>query len=112
MYHIVKYTNTPCKVQSCKVGYSIVMALFCYPKSAYMVTTDSNGQEKTVRNLKVYDKLFRRGGRVVSNHHSVLYPEIRLIGKWLQDCGFEPGQQIEVITEHNKLIIRHSEASH
>jgi toxic protein SymE len=62
-----------------------------------------------VRNLKVYDKIFLRGGRVRSNHQVVLYPEIRLIGKWLQDCGFRPGQHIEVITELNRLTIRHRE---
>jgi toxic protein SymE len=63
----------------------------------------------TVRTLKVYDKLFRRGSGLYSSNNAVLYPEIRLIGKWLQDCGFRPGQHIEVVMEHNKLTIQHSE---
>lgn len=58
-----------------------------------------------VRTLKVYDKVFSRGGRFMADHYSINFPEIRLIGKWLLDCGFEPGQHIEVTTERNKLTI-------
>jgi len=58
-----------------------------------------------VRTLKVYDKVFDRGGRCTAGHYSIIFPEIRLIGKWLQDCGFQPGQHIEVTTEQNRLTI-------
>jgi toxic protein SymE len=68
-----------------------------------------NSHKRSVRTLKVYDKTFLRSSRP-GRSKAVLYPEIRLIGKWLQDCGFRPGQQITVITEHNKLTITHSEA--
>ena len=58
-----------------------------------------------VRTLKVYDKILERGGRILYGRYSILVPEIRLIGIWLQDCGFKPGQYIEVTTEHHKLTI-------
>lgn len=62
-----------------------------------------------VRTLKVYDKIFLRRSRFAGvGDKAVLYPEIRLIGKWLKDCGFEPGQHIAVTTEYNKLTITHS----
>ncbi|SDL21132.1 SymE family type I addiction module toxin [Siphonobacter aquaeclarae] len=32
-------------------------------------------------------------------------PHIRLTGKWLAECGFKPGQVIEVRPEANKLTI-------
>ncbi len=60
----------------------------------------------TVRTLKVYDKILFRGNRAIANgRYTITLPEIRLMGKWLGDCGFEPGQHIEVTTEHNKLTI-------
>ncbi|MBP1132005.1 MULTISPECIES: SymE family type I addiction module toxin [Serratia] len=33
-------------------------------------------------------------------------PQLTLTGKWLEQCGFTTGQQIEVITEPGRLIIR------
>lgn len=56
------------------------------------------------RRLKVYDKILRRGGNCMYGY-SVTFPEIRLTGKWLQDCGFQPGQRIEVSTKANELTI-------
>ncbi|MFH6957160.1 SymE family type I addiction module toxin [Flavobacterium aquidurense] len=35
----------------------------------------------------------------------VIFPEIRLCGKWLKDIGFEYGQSITVIHEKNRIII-------
>jgi len=64
-------------------------------------------QHPRVRTLKVYDKIFIRA-RFLGCRYPVVFPEIRLIGKWLEDCGFEPGQHIDVITERNRLIIIHS----
>jgi hypothetical protein len=59
-----------------------------------------------VRTLKVYDKILSRGGNLMYDRRYVLYPEIRLMGQWLADCGFAPGQQIEVVQERNRLTIR------
>lgn len=61
-------------------------------------------KEAKTRRMKVYDKIMRRGGDGLYSYH-VLFPEIRLTGKWLQDCGFKSGQEIEVSTEANKLVI-------
>ncbi|KAA5532403.1 type I toxin-antitoxin system SymE family toxin [Taibaiella lutea] len=76
-------------------------------KSTYMVNIKKQNNKLRVRTLKVYDKIFCRSTGLRNGSNVVLYPEIRLIGKWLQDCGFRPGQHIEVITERNKLTIRH-----
>lgn len=35
----------------------------------------------------------------------IVFPEIRLCGKWLQDAGFEHGQLIRVEAERNKVTI-------
>ena len=52
------------------------------------------------RVLKVQNKLFAR-----KKFRYVFFPEICLTGKWLQDCGFQIGQHVEVVTENNKIII-------
>lgn len=57
------------------------------------------------RQMKVYNKIMLRRENFQYGSYSVTFPEIRLMGKWLQDCGFNPGQQIEVYTEANKLTI-------
>lgn len=54
------------------------------------------------RRLKVYYKYFNR---VNSWQRSVIFPEIRLCGKWLQDIGFEHGQTINVRQERNRITI-------
>ncbi len=59
-----------------------------------------------VRTLKVYDKALFRGGNVKHARRYVFYPEIRLMGQWLADCGFKPGQHIEVVEEQNQLTIK------
>ncbi len=71
-----------------------------------MANNPGTPQQPQVRTLKIYDKIFCRGGSFITgNRYTITFPEIRLMGKWLQDCGFEPGQHIEVTTEHNKLTI-------
>lgn len=35
----------------------------------------------------------------------VSIPQIRLQGKWLQECGFEAGNQVHIQCERDKLII-------
>ncbi len=54
------------------------------------------------RRLKVYYKYV---SRVNSWQRLVIFPEIRLCGKWLQDIGFEHGQTINVRQERNKITI-------
>lgn len=56
--------------------------------------------ETQPRQLKVYRKLFSR-----SYNRPVIFPEIRLCGKWLQDMGFECGQTVTVQREKNKITI-------
>lgn len=58
-------------------------------------------QQKQERHLKVYPKYFDR----VNSWRPIIFPEIRLCGKWLQDIGFEHGQIIKVKQEKNKITI-------
>lgn len=57
-------------------------------------------QQPGHRQLKVYRKHLSR-----SYHQYVIFPEIRLCGKWLQDMGFDCGQSVTVVHEKNKIII-------
>lgn len=52
------------------------------------------------RILKIYSKFrYRRWG----NNYTV--PEIRLEGQWLEQLGFEEGNEVLIEQENNKLII-------
>lgn len=53
---------------------------------------------KTKR-LKIYQKFRTRAW------DSIVVPEIRLEGKWLQELGFEIGKEIEIREQKNKLTI-------
>ncbi len=79
-------------------------ALLCSKQTSGSMSAKNN-LPNNVRILKVYDKIFGRGGQRAHRRYSVLFPEIRLIGRWLQDYGFKPGQYIEVKQEHGKLTI-------
>ncbi|MFZ6024856.1 MAG: SymE family type I addiction module toxin [Bacteroidota bacterium] len=57
-------------------------------------------QQPKKRQLKVYRKHISRSYR-----RYVIFPEIRLCGKWLQDIGFGCGQSVKVLHEKNKIII-------
>lgn len=52
------------------------------------------------RMVKVYE------GRAVSGMRCTYYPQIRISGKWLADCGFAPGQHIQVTTGKQRLVIQ------
>ncbi|WP_128543116.1 SymE family type I addiction module toxin [Larkinella soli] len=54
----------------------------------------------TVRQLKVYRKHFPR-----ARYKTVVFPEIRLCGQWLQDIGFECGQTVLVQREPHRITI-------
>lgn len=51
------------------------------------------------RQLKIYPKHFAR------TYENVIFPEIRLCGKWLKKSGFNSGQAVKVQYEMNKIII-------
>lgn len=48
---------------------------------------------------KVYPKFFKR------DKGAVIYPEIRLQGKWLLKLGFQVGSYIELRCEEKKITI-------
>lgn len=52
------------------------------------------------RQLKIHRKSFAR-----STRKCVVFPEIRLCGKWLKDIGFECGGFVTVRHEKNIIII-------
>ncbi|MBA2612935.1 MAG: type I addiction module toxin, SymE family [Bacteroidetes bacterium] len=54
------------------------------------------------RSLKVYSKYFTRF------QGFFIAPEIRLCGKWLQNLGFNCSDNVKVITEKNRIVIRNS----
>jgi toxic protein SymE len=51
------------------------------------------------RKLKVLPKHYKRQWK------DVVFPEIRLAGKWLQDVGFTCGSFVSIAQEENTLII-------
>ncbi|MGG5207691.1 SymE family type I addiction module toxin [Chryseobacterium sp. MIQD13] len=53
------------------------------------------------RNLKVFRKSFAR-----AYYREVFFPEIRIAGKWVQDCGFEAGDRVAVTVSRNRIILR------
>ncbi|MBN9294003.1 MAG: SymE family type I addiction module toxin [Flavobacteriia bacterium] len=54
---------------------------------------------KKTRKLKIQPKLVSR----VCYH--VVVPEILLKGKWLEEAGFKPGQNVQIEQRKNKLVI-------
>lgn len=59
------------------------------------------------RRLKVNTRAFPR-----QYHRYVMFPEIRLSGKWLKDIGFESGKFVLVSHENNEIrIVLESEES-
>ena len=62
-------------------------------------------QEKKItkagkRRLKVIGKTFPR-----EYQRYVIFPEIKLSGKWLKDMGFDSGKHVIVSHMKNKIII-------
>ncbi|MGH1517260.1 SymE family type I addiction module toxin [Chryseobacterium sp. JK1] len=52
------------------------------------------------RNLTVFLKSFSRAyGKIV------YFPEIRIAGKWVQQCGFQAGDKILVTVSRNQIIL-------
>lgn len=54
----------------------------------------------SIRNLTVSHKSFERAYRRL-----VFFPEIRLAGKWLLECGFEPGDHVVVTVCRNRIVL-------
>ncbi|MEG1229845.1 MAG: SymE family type I addiction module toxin [Flavobacterium sp.] len=52
------------------------------------------------RQLKIHRKYISR-----SYHRYVIFPEIRLCGKWLQKIGFNCGNFVTIEHQQNKIII-------
>ncbi len=60
------------------------------------------------RKLKVYETAYqikKSNSFWTCEKESVFVPQIRLQGKWLKECGFEPGSQVHIRCEHGKLVI-------
>jgi len=55
---------------------------------------------RTERQLKIVTKHQHR-----SYHQIIRVPEIRLVGKWLRESGFEEGKYVSITVENNKLTI-------
>ncbi|HCA09635.1 SymE family type I addiction module toxin [Chryseobacterium sp.] len=52
------------------------------------------------RNLTVSHRCFERSYR-----RHVFFPEIRIAGKWVQECGFETGDRVAVTVCRNQIIL-------
>ncbi|MBL7704420.1 MAG: SymE family type I addiction module toxin [Taibaiella sp.] len=70
-----------------------------------MQNTRHKNRNVPLRTLKVYQKIILRHSRFYCRSYTVQFPEIRLMGKWLADCGFKPGQHIWITQEAGKLTI-------
>lgn len=57
-------------------------------------------QQSEKRQLKIHRKYIAR-----SYQRYVVFPEIRLSGKWLKELGFTHGKFVTVHHEENKIII-------
>ncbi|WP_202616077.1 SymE family type I addiction module toxin [Edaphocola flava] len=60
---------------------------------------------KKARIVKIYDRMVFYGGNVLYKTR-VVYPMIRISGQWLADCGFAPGQHIQVTPGKQRLVIQ------
>lgn len=52
--------------------------------------------EKKTRLLKIYE---------VRDGQNAVIPQLRLQGKWLEDCGFSPGRRVSVTCQAERLMI-------
>ena len=57
-------------------------------------------KQSVKRRLKIQPKYIAR-----AYHRYVIFPEIRLCGKWLHDIGFAHGKFVTVQHDENKIII-------
>lgn len=57
-------------------------------------------QQSAKRQLKIHRKYISRSYR-----RYVIFPEIRLCGKWLHEIGFTCGNFVTVEQEKNKIVI-------
>ncbi|MBZ4189282.1 SymE family type I addiction module toxin [Niabella beijingensis] len=72
---------------------------------AIIATMKNSATIKRMRKLKIYDRAIVYNSTLWSGYIINHYPEIRLMGKWLLDCGFKCGQHIDITIAENKLII-------
>lgn len=54
---------------------------------------------KKTRKLKIQPKIILR------SYDKTIVPEILLKGKWLEEAGFKPGQNVQIEQRKNKLVI-------
>jgi toxic protein SymE len=54
---------------------------------------------KKTRKLKIQPKIILR------SYDKTIVPEILLKGKWLEEAGFKPGQNVQIEQKKNKLTI-------
>lgn len=59
----------------------------------------NNQNTNSQRRLKVYGRTVGRGNRLKQ------IPEIRLMGQWLKQVGYAPGQTVSIAQEGKCLII-------
>jgi len=64
------------------------------------MTHEENLQPTDQRQAKIHQKYIRR-----ADYRAVVFPEIRLCGKWLHEMGFECGKEVTVKVFKNKLEI-------
>jgi toxic protein SymE len=57
-------------------------------------------KQSVKRRLKIQPKTISR-----RDHRYVIFPEIRLCGKWLQKIGFNYGNFVTIEQQQNKIII-------
>lgn len=83
--------------------YLQIMIYYCI----FMQISCSHAASKKIRilgkkKLKIHARYFPR-----ACYTSVVFPEIRLCGKWLTSVGFVAGESVTVHYKRNKIIITH-----
>lgn len=63
-----------------------------------------NGRSKVNRKLKI--KYFYRAFGNWNHRHYKTVPQIILQGNWLEQAGFQPGDQVTIKVEDGQLTIR------
>lgn len=61
-----------------------------------------NNLNEASKILKTYKKYFKRFG------YYAVFPEIRLCGKWLQNIGFNYNENVTIISQKDRILIRNS----
>ncbi|WP_312992010.1 SymE family type I addiction module toxin [Chryseobacterium flavum] len=93
------------KISFPKLEYSADYFVICWKLTDMRKRMNrSKDNELHNRNITVFLKSFSR-----AHGKTVFFPEIRITGKWVQQCGFQPGDHVLVTVCRNQIILEREE---